>query len=65
MEDLGEKMETGEPLIQQALQALLRHNEAKGKEPAEEVERGITLGRGAGVLASGFGRGGADASLIS
>ncbi len=39
MEDLDEKMEAGEPLMQQALQALRRYNEAKGKKPAEEVER--------------------------
>ena len=39
MEDLGEKMAAGEPLMQQALQALRRYNESKGKRPAEEVER--------------------------
>lgn len=39
MEDLGEKMAAGNPLMQQALQALRLYNEAKGKKPAEEVER--------------------------
>jgi hypothetical protein len=39
MEDLDEKMKAGEPLMQQALQALRWYNEAKGKKPAEEVER--------------------------
>ena len=38
MEDLGEKMAAGNPIMQQALQALRRYNEAKGKKPAEEVE---------------------------
>ena len=42
MEDLDERMAAGEPLLQQALQALQalrRYSEAKGKKPAEEVER--------------------------
>ena len=39
MGDLDEKMEAGEPLMQQALQALRRYNEAKGKRPVVEVER--------------------------
>jgi hypothetical protein len=39
MGDLDEKIAAGEPLMQQALQALRRYNEAKGKKPAEEVER--------------------------
>ncbi|VVN71405.1 hypothetical protein [Pseudomonas fluorescens] len=39
MKDLSEKMAAGGPLVQQALQALLRYNEAKGVKPAGEVER--------------------------
>lgn len=39
MGDLDEKIAAGEPLMQQALQALRRYNEAKGMMPAEEVER--------------------------
>jgi hypothetical protein len=39
MEDLDEKMAAGEPLMQQALQATRRYNEAKGMKSAEEVER--------------------------
>jgi hypothetical protein len=39
MGDLDEKIAAGESLMQQALQALIRYNEAKGKRPAEEVER--------------------------
>lgn len=39
MGDLDEKIAAGEPLMQQALQAVRRYNEAKGKRPAEELER--------------------------
>lgn len=39
MESFDEKMAAGEPLLQQALQALRRYDEAKGMKPAEEVER--------------------------
>jgi hypothetical protein len=39
MEDLGAKMDAGEPLMQQALLALRRYSEARGKKPAEEVQR--------------------------
>jgi hypothetical protein len=39
MGDLDKKMAAGEPLMQQALQALCRYNEAQGKKPSEEVER--------------------------
>jgi hypothetical protein len=39
MGDLDEKIVAGEPLMQQALQALRLYNEAQGVKPAEEVER--------------------------
>lgn len=39
MGDLDEKIAAGEPLMQQALQALRNYNEAKGVKPAEDVER--------------------------
>jgi hypothetical protein len=39
MEDLDEKIAAGEPLTQQALQALRRYNEAKGVVSDEEFER--------------------------
>jgi hypothetical protein len=39
MEDLDEKIAAGESLMQQALQAVSRYNEAQGVKPAEEVER--------------------------
>ncbi|VVO30225.1 hypothetical protein [Pseudomonas fluorescens] len=38
MGDLDEKIAAGEPLMQQALQALRRYNEAQGVKSAEEVE---------------------------
>ncbi|VVO44260.1 hypothetical protein [Pseudomonas fluorescens] len=39
MKDLGEKIAAVEPLIQQALKALIGYYEAKGVKPAAEVER--------------------------
>lgn len=39
MKTLGEKMAAGEPLMQQALQALRRFEEAKGLMLVEETER--------------------------
>ena len=39
MGDLDEKIAAGDSLMQQALQALRRYNEAKGVVPVEEVER--------------------------
>ena len=39
MGDRDEKIAAGEPLMHQALQAVRRYNEAKGVEPAAEVER--------------------------
>lgn len=39
MGDLDEKVAAGEPLMQQALQAVSRYKEAQGVRPAEEVER--------------------------
>ncbi|VVN64698.1 hypothetical protein [Pseudomonas fluorescens] len=39
MEDPGEKIAAEEPLMQQALQAVRRYDEASGVKPAEEVER--------------------------
>ncbi|VVO24155.1 hypothetical protein [Pseudomonas fluorescens] len=39
MGDLDEKIAAGEPLMQQALQALRRYNDARGVKPAEEIER--------------------------
>lgn len=38
-EGLGEKIKAGEPLMEQAMQALRRYHEAQGVQPAEEVER--------------------------
>jgi hypothetical protein len=38
MGDIDEKMVAGELLMQQALQALYRYNEAKCMKPAEEVD---------------------------
>ena len=39
MDDLEEKMKAGEPLWQQAMDAVRRYNEAKVVLPREEVER--------------------------
>lgn len=39
MGNLDEKVATGESLMHQALQAVRRYNEAKGVEPAAEIER--------------------------
>lgn len=39
MKDLEEKIVAGEPLMQQAMDALRRYNEAKGHASPEEVER--------------------------
>ncbi|VVN64857.1 hypothetical protein [Pseudomonas fluorescens] len=39
MGDLDEKIAAGDPLMQQALQALRRYNDARGVKPAEEIER--------------------------
>ncbi|MCY1397509.1 hypothetical protein D9M71_125170 [compost metagenome] len=38
MKGLGEKIAAGEPLMQQALRAARRYEEAKGVLPAEEAE---------------------------
>jgi hypothetical protein len=38
MGDLDEKIAAGDPLMQQALQALRRYNEAKGVKSVEEIE---------------------------
>ncbi|MNJ52506.1 hypothetical protein D3C77_478460 [compost metagenome] len=39
MKDLDEKIAAGEPLMQQAMDALRQYNEAKGHATPEEVER--------------------------
>jgi hypothetical protein len=39
MKELGEKIAAVEPLLQQALQALILYGEAKGMKPAAEIER--------------------------
>jgi hypothetical protein len=39
MEDLDEKIAAGGPLMQQALQAVRRYDEANGVKPTEEVEQ--------------------------
>ena len=39
MDDLDEKIKAVEPLLQQALVALLRYRKALGSAPPEEVER--------------------------
>ncbi|VVN64731.1 hypothetical protein [Pseudomonas fluorescens] len=39
MVDIYEKIAAGEPLKKKALQAVRRHEEAKGVKPDEEVER--------------------------
>jgi hypothetical protein len=39
MEDIDQKIEAGEPLMQQVLRALRRYNEAKGLVSVEEAER--------------------------
>ena len=39
MDDLEEKMKAGEPLWQQAMDAVRRYHEAKGVLSPEEVER--------------------------
>jgi hypothetical protein len=38
-QSLGEKVKAGEPLMEQAVQALRRYHEAQETEPAEEVEK--------------------------
>jgi hypothetical protein len=39
MGNLDEKIAAGGPLMHQVLQAVRRYNEAKGVEPATEIER--------------------------
>jgi len=39
MDDLEEKIAAGEPLMQQAMDALRQYNEAKGHAAPQEVER--------------------------
>jgi hypothetical protein len=39
VKSLGEKIVAGEPLMQQAMDAMRRHNEAKGVLSPKEVER--------------------------
>ena len=38
-QSLSEMMEAGEPLMEQAVQALRRYHEAQEAQPAEEVEK--------------------------
>ena len=38
-QSLGEKVKAGEPLMEQAVQALRHYHEAQETEPAEEVEK--------------------------
>lgn len=38
-QSLGEKMKAGEPLMEQAVQALCRYHEAQETKPGEEVEK--------------------------
>lgn len=38
-QSLGEKVKAGEPLMEQAVQALRRYHEAQETGPAEEVEK--------------------------
>lgn len=38
-QSLGEKMKTGEPLMERAVQALRRYHEAQETQPAEKAEK--------------------------
>ncbi|MHC8400299.1 hypothetical protein ACYZTX_12670 [Pseudomonas sp. MDT1-17] len=38
-QSLGEKVKAGEPVMEQAVQALRRYHEAQETQPAEEVEK--------------------------
>ncbi|MNP56672.1 hypothetical protein D3C76_1514170 [compost metagenome] len=39
MKNLGDRIAAGEPLVQQAVKAIRRYEEAKGVMPVEEIER--------------------------